>query len=253
MNMTENVLIRKLEGYAQLSDDDKRVIRELCGENVGKVAAHRDIIRDGATPDHIHLILEGWAARYKLLPDGARQITAFLIPGDFCDLHVTVLAEMDHGIVALAPCKVAYLDAKVLDEITSKHSTLTKALWWMTLVDEAVLRQWVVNGRRRAIPALAHLLCELHQRMKSIGLVDDRVFELPLTQEELADATGMSSVHMNRTIQSLRERGLIEFRMKKLRIPDVQALAKTGGFDDSYLHLRTTHRPSEEQHLQLEA
>lgn len=236
--MDQNPLIRKLEGYAPLSENDKQTIRALSSERVEAVSDWQDIISEGRAPDYVHLILEGWAARYTLLPDGSRQITAFLIPGDFCDLHVTTLGKMDHGIATLTLCKVAHLDSKKLDQITTESSMLTKALWWLTLVDEAVLREWVVNSRREALAAMAHLLCELHVRMKSIGLVTDNRFELPITQEELADATGMTPVHMNRTIQTMRERGLIELRQRSLFIPDVQALAYAGGFDDSYLHLR---------------
>jgi CRP-like cAMP-binding protein len=236
--MDPNPLIRKFEGYAPLSHEDGATIRALCEEQVATVPAKRDIIKDGESPDYIHLILDGWAARYKQLPDGSRQITAFLIPGDFCDLHATVLATMDHGIVALTACKVAYLDSAKLDQITTERSMLTKALWWMTLVDEATLREWVINSRRRAPAAVAHLLCEMHLRLRLVGLANDNSLELPLTQDDLADATGMTSVHMNRTIQTLRESGLIQLKAGRLDIPDMQELASAGGFDDRYLHLR---------------
>lgn len=236
--MDKNMLVRKLEGYAPLSYKDKADIRDLCSEEVVVVEAKKDIISDGDRPDHIHLILDGWAARCKLMPDGTRQITALLMPGDFCDLHITVLAEMDHSITALTKCRVANLDTEKLDQMTTDRSMLTKALWWMTLVDEAVLRQWVINARRQAIPAVAHLLCELHRRMSSVGMVEGKEIELPLTQQELADATGMSPVHMNRTIQTMRRENLIELKNSKLRIPDINRLADAGGFDDSYLHLR---------------
>lgn len=236
--MLVNSLLRKMEGYAPLSDEDKGAMLAICSERVETVQARRDIISDGQTTDYVHLILDGWGARYKVMPDGARQITAFLIAGDFCDLHITVLKKMDHGIVALTPCKVAHLDTDKLDAITTERTTLTKALWWMTLVDEAVLRQWVINSRRRAVVAVPHLLCELHLRLKAVGLVNDDRLELPLSQETLADATGMTPVHINRTIQALRKAGLIEIGNGTLTIPDVGALARAGGFDDSYLHLR---------------
>lgn len=236
--MLTNPLIRKMEGYAPLSDEDKGAMLALCSERVEMVPARRDIISDGATTNYVHLILDGWAARYKIMPDGSRQITAFLIAGDFCDLHITILEKMDHGIVTLTPCKVAHLDASKLDQITTERTILTKALWWMTLVDEAVLRQWVINSRRRALVAVPHLLCELHLRLKAVGLVQDNRLELPLSQEALADATGMTPVHINRTIQALRKAGLIEIGQGSLTIPDVVALANAGGFDDSYLHLQ---------------
>lgn len=242
--MDHNPLIRKMEGYALLSDEDKGAIRSICAERVVMFPARRDIISDGQSTNFVHLILEGWAARYKIMPDGSRQITAFLIAGDFCDLHITILEKMDHGIVTLTPCKVAHLDTDKLDHITTERTMLTKALWWMTLVDEAVLRQWVINSRRRAIVAIPHLLCELHLRLGAVGLVSDQRLDLPLSQETIADATGMTPVHVNRTIQELRKAGLIEIGQGTLTIPDVAALAKAGGFEDSYLHLRKSRRVS---------
>lgn len=236
--MEKNPLIRKLEGYAPLSGDEKKLIDELASARVEDFAAKSDIISDGDSPDHVHLVLEGWAARYKVLQDGSRRIMAFLIPGDFCDLHITVLERMDHGIMALSPCKVAHLDSDRLNQITAEHSTLARALWWMTLVDEAVLRRWVINVGRPGPAAIAHLLCEIHLRMNAVGLVEGNRLELPLTQEELADAIGLTPVHANRVIQNLRQRELIELKSRSLYIPDVKALAGAGGFDDSYLHLR---------------
>jgi CRP-like cAMP-binding protein len=173
------------------------------------------------------------------VPNGGRQITALLIPGDFLDLHVTVLGEMDHGILALTPCKLAYLDAAALDRATGENARLARALWWSTLVDEGVLRQWVVNvGRRDAFERIAHLLCELHARMKMVGLVEDGQLELPLTQEEIADATGLTSVHANRTLQRLRKAGLIEIGAGRLHVLQISALQKAAGFDPSYLHIQ---------------
>ena len=236
--MHDNPFIRKLESYADISEKHKTVVEELTSENIETYPADVDIISDGDRPEHVHLIIEGWAARYKILHDGSRRIVGLLLPGDFCDLHITVLQQMDHGIMTLTPCRVAHLDSGKLDQLTTEDTTLTKALWFMTLVDEAVLRQWVINVGRTALAAVAHLLCEIHVRMRAVGLTIGNHVELPLTQEELADATGMTSVHVNRTLQSLRQAGLIELKGGMLFIPDVGALAKAGGFDDSYLHLR---------------
>ena len=236
--MANNVLARKLQTVIDLSEDDLARIEGLCTE-IAAVSAKRDIIREGERPEHVHLILEGWAARYKILPDGARQITAFLIPGDFCDLHVTILGRMDHGIVAITPCKVAYVCGDSLDRLTTECTDLTRALWWTTLLDEAVLREWVVNnGRRDAYAAVAHLLCEMHLRMRMVGLADEGQFSLPLTQEEIGDATAMTGVHINRTLQRLRDDGLIELRQRVLSVRNVPALRQAAGFDPSYFHLR---------------
>jgi CRP-like cAMP-binding protein len=182
-------------------------------------------------------MVEGWAARAEILKDGGRQITAILLPGDFCDLHVTILGEMDHDIVALTDARVAYVPHKAMEELPAMRPELGRALWWATLVDEAVLRSWISNiGRRDAYQRLAHLFCELHARLKLVGLVEGDRFDLPMTQEVLADAQGLTPVHVNRTLQALRGEGLIELSERMLTILDVARLHKAAGFDPSYLH-----------------
>ena len=236
--MPESTLIRRLKIFADLSEDEERRLTDLCSD-VRQTPAKQDIICEGERPKHVHLVLRGWAARYKVLPDGARQIVAFLIPGDFCDLHFTVLEQMDHSIVALSPCTVAYIDTREIDRLTLESSRIARALWWSTLVDEGVLRTWVVNnGRRDAYERIAHILCEMHARMKMIGLVADERLDLPLTQEELADATSLTPVHTNRTLQRLRAEGLIDLKSHVLTIKDLKGLQRAAGFDPSYLHIR---------------
>lgn len=236
--MWERALIARLETVADLRDEDKASLAALC-RDVRPVRAKKNIINEGERPEHIHLVVDGWAARYKLLADGARQIVALLIPGDFCDLHATVLSHMDHGIVAITACQIAYIPPAQIDELTSRHNGLTKALWWSTLVDEAVLRSWVVNaGRRDAYQRIAHLMCEMHLRMRMIGLVTDGQFDLPMTQDELADATALTPVHVNRTLQRLRNEDLITFRGGQLSVLDVAKLQQAAGFDPTYLHIK---------------
>lgn len=236
--MTYGPLVAKLQTVADLRDGDMKDLLALC-EDVRIVPARRDIIAEGDRPEEVHVMIEGWAARYRMLPNGSRQIVAFVIPGDFCDVHVTVLGHMDHGIVALTRCKVAYIPGAELDVLTSNHNELTKAMWWATLVDEAVLRNWVVNiGRRDAFERVAHLLCELHVRMKMVGLVEADRFNLPLTQEVIADATGLTAVHTNRTLQRLRRENLIELGGGMLTVLDVARLQQAAGFDPSYLHVK---------------
>jgi CRP-like cAMP-binding protein len=233
----ERVLVRKLRTFTDLAAGEKAQLHHLC-RDVRPVQASRHIIREGDRPENVHLIVKGWAARYLVLADGKRQIMAFLIPGDFCDIHVGVLGHMDHGILALTPCEVAYINSRELDRATLANSRLAPALWWATLVDEAVLRQWVVNvGRRDAYQRIAHILCEIHARMKMVGLVEKNRLQLPLTQEELADATGLTPVHTNRTLQRLRQEKLIEIGGGMLKVLDVAALQRAGGFDTNYLHL----------------
>ena len=230
-------LIAKLETRDPLSGEDREALYELY-DDCRDIGARRNLIREGDSPDHIVLMIEGWAARYKLLPDGARQITAFLIPGDFCDLHVTILGEMDHGITTLTRSRVAFVPRQKMDELTERPS-LAKAFWWATLVDSAVLRAWIVNiGRRDAFEAIGHLICELYVRMKNIGLVNGHRFEVPLTQEEIADALGLTSVHVNRVLQRLRAEDLISFSHGMLTIHDYRRLEQASGFNANYLHIQ---------------
>jgi CRP-like cAMP-binding protein len=229
-------LVTKLETFARFNDDDREALAALS-DDPRDMGARRNVIREGERPDHVHLMVEGWAARYKLLPDGARQITAFLIPGDFCDLHVTILGQMDHSITTLTRARVAYIPRAMMDEVTGRPR-LTKAFWWATLVDEAVLRAWIVNvGRRDAFEAIGHLMCELYVRMKNVGLADGHCFELPLTQEELADALGLTPVHVNRVLQRMRSEELISFKAGLLTIHDYRRLEKASGFNANYLHI----------------
>jgi CRP-like cAMP-binding protein len=235
--MSLSPLENKLSCYASLTAEERALLARIFRDR-GKVERKSNIISAGDNARFLHVILDGWAARYEVLDNGARQITAFLLPGDFCDIHVAVLGHMDHGIVALTDCRVAYADAAEVEHVTRSTPTLTRAFWWTTLVDVAILRQWIINnGRRTAVQAIAHLLCELHARMTMAGQVTEATFSLPLTQEELADATGMTVVHMNRVLQQLRSAGLIEKSQKTLTVVDVAALREAAGFDDAYLHL----------------
>lgn len=228
-------VVAKLGAASKLSEGDEDAVRGLCA-TVRTIEAKADIIREGEAPGQVHVMLEGWAARYKVVADGSRQIVAFLIPGDFCDLHVTILREMDHGIVALTPVKIALVSQQLMIDLPIDHPTIGRALWRATLIDEAVLRSWVVNiGRREAFERIAHLFCELHARLTLVGLVNGTHFALPLTQEVLADATGLTPVHVNRMLQKLRTDGLITLKSGELTILDLTALQQIAGFDPYYL------------------
>ena len=221
-----NPVVAKLGAATKLLEEDRQALRELCS-TVRKVAAKQDIISEGDKPEHVHAILEGWAARYKVLPDGSRQIVAFLIPGDFCDLHVTILREMDHGIVALTPARVAYVPQVLMDDLTRDRVEVGRALWRATLIDESVLRAWIVNiGGRDARERIAHLFCELHARMSLVGLTRDGHFDLPWTQEVIAEAMGLTPVHVNRTLQELRAENLIVLRSGMMTIPESNVFSR---------------------------
>lgn len=228
-------LIRKLEQFAKLSDEDKQILKDSVG-HVADYGPREDIISQGDRPGHVHLLLEGWAARYKILPEGERQIIAYLIPGDLCDVHVALLRQMDHSIGTLSRCKIAFIPHRAIFSIVEENTVLSRALWWASLVDEAISREWLVSmGRRQADKRVAHLICEMMLRSKAVGLTDDS-FDMPVTQEELADTLGLSHVHMNRTFQKLRGDGWITTNGKRVVINDVPALMEFADFDPTYLH-----------------
>lgn len=202
-----------------------------------KIDAHQDIIREGDSPSNVILVLDGFACRYKILPDGSRSIFAYLVPGDFCDLHIFILSAMDHSIATVSPCTIVDIPQSRVLEL-SERPAIVRALWWTTLVDEATLREWLVNmGQRDAESSIAHLFCELHLRLKGVGLSDGGEFSLPITQTELADTMGLSNVHVNRSLQSLRSQGLVTFRQRRIVIPDVNNLRSFCYFNPNYLHI----------------
>lgn len=231
-----NPLVKKLEQFAKLSDEDKRALDAAAGE-VKEFGPRQDIIAEGERPENVHLILEGWAGRYKLLPNGDRPIMAYLIPGDLCDVHVALLEQMDHAIGTLSACKVAFIPRERVTRLIEENWRVARALWWATLVDEAILREWLVLvGHRPADMRLAHLICEMLLRSKAVGLTSDDSFELPLTQEELGDSMGLSTVHVNRTLQELRSQGLITSRGKRVIVNDVDRMFQFAEFNPNYLH-----------------
>jgi len=197
-----------------------------------------DIVVQGSRPRHSTLLLDGISARYKILEDGSRQITALHVPGDFVDLHAFALKTMDHGIVAMSPCKVAFAEHSDLRTITETQPHLTRLLWLDTIVDGAIHREWIVAmGRRSKKSHLAHLICELYLRLQVVGLVDGWSFWLPLSQGEIADVLGLSLVHLNKTLQLLRKDEVIRWESKTVEILSWERLALLAEFDATYLSL----------------
>ncbi|HEV2818194.1 MAG TPA: Crp/Fnr family transcriptional regulator [Allosphingosinicella sp.] len=232
-----NALLRKLSSFIDLSEGDRQAIEGLCSHRI-TVEAKRNLVREGERPNDVYLLLDGWGYRYKLLPDGGRHILAYLIPGDLCDIHIFILKTMDHTLGLLTPATVAIIPQERILEVMDKHPRIERALWWATLVDEAVLREWLVNiGQRDAYTRLAHLFCELWMRMRAVGLADEGRFSLPLTQEELGDTMGLTAVHVNRTLQRMRAEKLIMLESRHLTITDAPRLVETAGFEPNYLHL----------------
>lgn len=231
-------MVRKLRHGAPLTPGDERALLAACVE-VRDYPAGRDVIAEGERPRHVHVVLDGFACRYKMLPDGGRQIMAWLAPGDFCDLHVCILGEMDHGVAVLTASRIAAIPADAVERLASLSRTLSRALWWATLVDEAVLREWLVGmGRRQADQQVAHLFCELLLRLRAVDRAPGNRFDLPVTQAELADTVGLTPVHVNRVVQQLRAAGYLEWRGGVVTVLDEPGLTAFAEFDANYLHLR---------------
>jgi len=236
-----NPFIRKLHGFVPLSSADRGHLQRLTDETVA-VPARTDLIREGDRPGGVFLMLEGMACRYRRIGPDRRQITAYLLPGDFCDLDVALLSRMDHTIMTLTDSRVARLDRATVLDLIRDHPNIAAALRKTTLVDEATLREWLVGlGSRGPIERVAHLFCELQARFEVVGLAGPEGFPLPLTQMDLPDATGLSSVHVTRAIQDLANRGLVAQADGMLAIRDPGGLKALAGFGGDYLHLEDRH------------
>lgn len=231
-------LIAKLERFTRLSSLDKNMIQRLGTERLRHFGAHEDILCEGEVPSDINLVLAGWACRYKQLEDGRRQIIAFFVPGDLCDHNIFILREMDHSVGTITKVTLACVSREMFETVTLKHPRITQALWWEALVTSAIQREWTVNlGQRNATERVAHLLCELFLRLQAVNLTNGNACEFPVTQAELADAMGLTSVHVNRTLQELRSSGLIELKNRILVIPNLELLMRVAIFNTNYLHL----------------
>ena len=237
-----NAFVRKLCGHAPLPSEDIDILEKVCA-NQRDVPARHDLILEGDKPGPVFIVLDGWACRYKLLPEGSRQITSFLMPGDCCDLHASVLERMEHSIATLTPARVAMVPRKQMEELIFTRPFITRAFWWTQLVDEDTLRAWIVSmGRRDSTQRVAHLMCELYVRARNIGLTVGDRFEVPLTQTALGDALGLTAVHVNRVLRKLRLSGAMTLGGGTLAISDIAALAAVAGFDDNYLHRKILRR-----------
>ncbi|PVE24786.1 cyclic nucleotide-binding protein [Microvirga sp. KLBC 81] len=231
-------LIRKLEHFTKLSSEEKTSLERTAAQKVRQLNPREDIVYEGDRPSQINLILEGWACRYKVLEDGRRQIMGYSIPGDICDMRMFILKEMDHSIGAITPVSLAEIPKDTIIELTDTYPRLSRAFWWDSLVENAISREWIVNNsQREATERMAHLFCELFIRLRMVGLTRDHSCEIPVTQADLGETLGLSTVHVNRTLQELRASNLIVLKGKALTIPDLEALQEVALFNDNYLHL----------------
>jgi CRP-like cAMP-binding protein len=243
--LTETAIDHALRCWAQrtaLAEPDLAALRMLP---FVRRPVERDafIIREGEEPNSCSVILDGCAFRQKVVRNGTRQIISFHFPGEFIDLQNCLTAVNDHGVQALGGCTLAVVPRTALLALVEQRPSLARAVWLDTLLEGAIVREWVVNvGRRNARARIAHLLCELAIRLDSVA-ENGRAYHLPLTQEHIADATGLTSVHTNRTIQALRREGLFSLASGRLVVHDWNGLRSIGDFSDIYLHRDTGGPP----------
>lgn len=214
--------------------------RELVSRMGGEATYRKgqSLVDQGDRIEYSSLLFEGFACREKIGVDGSRQIAELQVPGDFIDLHSYPLERLDHAITALTDCRIVKLYHHEIDDLIAGHPRFARLLWFSTIVDASIHREWILNlGSRKGSERMGHLFCEMYCRMEVVGLVTDGSFELPLTQRELGEALGFTPIHVNRTLKELRDRNLADFRSQKVTISDFEKLAQHSGFNPDYLYL----------------
>jgi CRP-like cAMP-binding protein len=229
-------LVRKLERLGDLEAADRKAIASLPF----RISSARNgdyLVREGSTPTECCLLLEGYACRHKGTSKGGRQIVSFHLPGDLLDLQHLQLPKADHDVQTITDAVIAWISGDSLRQLMRDHPRINDALWRDALIDASIFREWVLNvGRRDARARIAHMLCEFAARREAAGLGSAERFELPMTQGQIADATGLTPVHVNRMLQALRADGLIAREGRDMLILDFARLKRVADFDATYLH-----------------
>jgi len=243
-DLLPQVLLRRLESIFDLTAADRAELSGLPMRRQ-KIEEGQDIVQEGSRPSSSFLILEGFVCSYKLTGEGKRQIPAFYVPGDMPDLHSLHLRTVDTSFRTISKTSIAIIQHRALHKLFERSYRLASAFWRLTLIDASLFREWETNmGQRDAKTRLAHVLCEIVIRLRCVGLVSDDRCPLPMTQQDLGDAMGLTNIHVNRMMQNLRRDGLISISDGWLQILDWSALKARGDFDPMYLHLEHP-----EQHL----
>ena len=229
--MPIEMMIRKLRQHSELPDEDVAALRSIIAP-VKNMPEDTPIVREGDMSTQCCVILSGFAYRSKVSEDGKRQILSFHIAGDIPDLQGLVLKRMDHDLTTLSKAQVGFIDHDQLERILGARPALARALWRESLVDAALFRQWIVSlGTRSASGRMAYLIAELRERLGAMGMVANEQFEFPITQSKLADALGLTTVHVNRVLQAFRADGILDFKRRVVTLGDFEKIAQLGGFD----------------------
>jgi len=230
-------LIRRLRASTALDDADAQAIGSLP-VIVKQYRANQPIVTEGERPSACCLLVEGFCVRAKTTSDGRRQILSIHIAGEIPDLQSLHLHVMDHDLVALTECTLGFINHVALRDLTRRRPSVTEALWRDTLVDAAIFREWIVNvGQRSGLNRLVHLVMELRERLRVIDRVSGPEFDLPLTQEQLGEAMGITSIHVNRILKQLHDLGVMKFQRGRITILDEAKFNDAADFDRLYLHL----------------
>ena len=230
--------LKKLKLRTAISAEEERVIRGLV-TSTRRIGADKVLVRAGGELHESLLLLDGWLVRSKDLPSGERQVMEIHVAGDFADLHGFTLKRLDHDVITITESVLGIVPHERLVEMTREHAHLTRVYWLMTNIDASITREMALSlGQRSAISRMAHLFCELHVRLGITGRTDGDSFEFPLTQRELSECLGLTVVHVNRTLQELRRRQVVEAENRRISILDRRALEALAEFDPGYLQLQ---------------
>lgn len=236
--------VTKIERRSPLPSE-ARVALTAVETQSKQFGTYHDIVQEGDRPARCCLVQSGLVSRYKTLRSGARQILSFHIPGDMVDLQSALIVVADHGIRTHMPTRIVSIAHGDVLRLAAEHPSLARAFWFDTLLDAAVFREWTVNvGRRNARQRTAHLLLEFAVRLKAAGLAEGDTFILPISQNDLSDALGITSVHLNRTLQWMRGERLIRTHSRSITIENWAEMVSLAGFDSTYLHPEGPREPA---------
>jgi CRP-like cAMP-binding protein len=231
-----DAVVRKLERTTRLDEADRDAIRRLRHRS-GQAPAGSYLVREGDPLAECPILVDGFTCRHKGARGGGRQIVSFQVPGDILDLQHIFFARADHNLQAITPVKLAWVRYDDLRALIRERPAIAEALWRETLVEASIFREWVLNvGRRDAMTRVAHMLCEFVAQCEGAGVQVPERFRLPMTQEDIADATGLTPVHVNRTLRALRDEGVIAGTGKHIEVADWARMRAVGDFRPDYLH-----------------
>lgn len=229
-------LTMRQSAFDRLASADRELLAAALHRRVRLLEPRQDIVRDGEAPRYLSVIMEGWGQRYKQLADGRRQILSFLLAGDLCHTNIAQAKPMDHSLATVTRVRLAEIPREECLKLMEASPRIAEFFWTSELVSGAIQREWTTNiGQRTAYERIAHLFCELFVRLRAIHKTSGRSCDFPLTQSEVAEATGLTQVHVNRTIQELRRDRLVEIRSKRLEIFDLRCLMEVAMFQPNYL------------------